>query len=174
MTLLDAAIVGVLALSILFAYARGIVRSLIGFVAWIAGLVAGFLFAPALAQLLPAVPDHPLVPQAVAFVLIFVSAIVAGALLAWPLRAVVHGAGLGFLDRGLGAVFGLARGALVLAVFAVAVGLSALPQRDWWQNSLFAPTLEAAALSLRPWLPPAWAAKLAYPERSARVAPVKA
>jgi membrane protein required for colicin V production len=174
MTLLDAAIVAVLALSVLFAFARGIVRSLIGFVAWIAGLVAGYLFAPAVAQLLPAMPDTPLVPQAIAFVLIFVAAIVAGALLAWPLRAIVHGAGLGFVDRGLGAVFGFTRAALLLIVFAVAAGLSALPQRDWWQNSLFAPTLEAAALSLRPWLPPAWAARLAFPDRSARAAPLKA
>ncbi len=167
MNVLDAALLAVLALSTAFAYARGIVRSLIGFVAWIAGLVAGFLFAPRLAQLAPTFTDYPLLPQAIAFVLVFVLAIVAGALLAWPLRAVVHGAGLGFLDRGLGAVFGIARGALLALVFAVIAGLSALPQRDWWQNSFFSPELEAAALAVRAWLPQAWAERLAYPERKA-------
>jgi membrane protein required for colicin V production len=166
----DAALIAVLALSTAFAFARGIVRSLIGFVAWIAGLVAGVLFAPQLAQLGPALPDYPLLPQAIAFALVFVLAIVAGALIAWPLRAVVHGAGLGFLDRGLGAAFGIARGALVALVFAVVAGLSALPQRDWWQNSYFAPELEAAALAVRPWLPQAWAERLAFPERPSGVA----
>jgi membrane protein required for colicin V production len=167
MNVLDAALLAVLAISTAFAFARGIVRSLIGFVAWIAGLVAGFLFAPRLAQLAPTFTEYPLLPQAIAFALVFVLAIVAGALLAWPLRAVVHGAGLGFLDRGLGAVFGIARGALVALLFAVVAGLSALPQRDWWQNSFFAPELEAAALAVRLWLPKAWAERLAYPERKA-------
>lgn len=165
MNALDVAILGVFALSTVFAFARGVVRSLIAFAAWIAGLAAGFVLAPQLATFLPAFPDAPVLPQAIAFAAVFVLAIVAGALLAWPLRAVVHGAGLGFLDRGLGALFGIARGALVVLVFAVVAGLSALPQRDWWQNSHFAPALEAAALSVRPWLPPAWAARLAFPGR---------
>ena len=65
----------------------------------------------------------------------------------------------------LGAMFGVARGALLVLVFVLAAGFSALPERDWWQNSLFAPAFESAALSLRPWLPSAWAHKLAYPER---------
>lgn len=164
-TLFDLAIVAVVAVSGLFAFARGIVRSLIGLVAWIAGFVAGLALAPSVSTWLPAFPDYPLLPNAIAFVLIFVLAIVAGALVAWPLRAVIHGAGLGFLDRGLGGVFGVARGALLVLAFVLLGGLTALPQRDWWQNSFLAPAFEAAALSLRPWLPPAWTAKLAYPVR---------
>lgn len=167
MTLLDAAIAGVIVLSALFAYARGIVRSLIGLAAWLAGFVAGLMLAPGLARVLPSFPEYPLLPQAIAFVAVFVLAIVAGALIAWPLRAVVHGAGLGFLDRGLGGVFGVARGVVLVLAFVLLAGLSALPQRDWWQNSLLVPAFEAAALGLRPWLPPAWAEKLAYPDRSA-------
>ncbi|GIK88326.1 MAG: CvpA family protein [Burkholderiales bacterium] len=174
MTLFDVAVVAVLALSALLAYARGIVRSLIGLVAWVAGFVAGLAFAPVLAQLGPAMPDHPLLPQAVAFVVVFVLAIVAGALIAWPLRALVHGAGLGFVDRGLGGAFGVARGVLLVLAFVLVGGLSALPQRDWWQNSALAPTFEAAALALRPWLPPAWADRLAYPERAPGGASTKA
>ena len=50
MTLLDAAIAGVIVLSALFAYARGIVRSLIGLAAWLAGFVAGLMLAPGLAR----------------------------------------------------------------------------------------------------------------------------
>lgn len=165
MSAFDLAAVAVVALSTLLAYARGIVRALIGVVAWVAGLVAGFALAPPLATLLPPFPEWPLLPQAIAFVLVFVLALVAGALVAWPLRAVVHGAGLGFVDRGLGAVFGLARGLVVVLVVVLAAGLSALPQRDWWQNAILAPAFEAVALSLRPWLPQAWADRLAYPQR---------
>lgn len=163
----DVALVALLVLSALLAYARGIVRSLIGLVAWVAGFVAGLAFAAQLARVLPAFPETPWLPHAIAFVLIFVAAIVLGALVAWPLRALVHGAGLGFVDRGLGAVFGVARGALLALAFVLIAGLTPLPQRDWWQNSLFAPMLEIAALGLRPWLPPAWAERLVYPPRVA-------
>ena len=40
--------------------------------------------------------------------------------------------------------------------------LTALPKADWWQNALLSPPLTVAALSLRPWLPRAWADRLDY------------
>ena len=166
MTGFDLAIIGVVALSALIAFLRGIVRSLIGLVAWVAGFIAGIAFAPAVATLLPQFPEYPLLPYAIAFVLIFLAAIVVGALVAWPLHAVIHKAGLGFVDRGLGFAFGVVRGVLVILAFVLVGGLSPLAERDWWQNSLLAPPFERAALSLKPWLPDAWAERLRYPDRS--------
>jgi len=172
-TAFDVAVVAVIALSVLFGFLRGIVRSLIGLAAWVTGFVLAIGFAPAVATVLPAFPDAPLLPQALAFVLVFVLALVAGALVAWPLHAVVHKAGLGFVDRGLGGVFGVARGAVLVLAFVLVAGLTTLPSRDWWQNSTFASPFEAAALSLRPWLPPQWAQRLAYPDRRTAPAPRK-
>ena len=166
MTGFDLAIVGVVAMSGGIAFLRGIVRSLIGLVAWIAGFVAGIAFAPSVATLLPASPDYPFLPYIIAFVIIFLLAIVAGALIAWPLHAVIHKAGLGFVDRGLGFVFGVLRGGLLVLAFVLVGGLSPLAERDWWQNSLLAPPFEDAAVSLKPWLPDAWAERLRYPDRS--------
>lgn len=171
MTGLDLAIIGTIALSAVLAFARGIVRSLIGFAAWIAGFVLAIAFAPIVAPFLPASPDYPLLPHALAFVLIFLLALVVGALVAWPLRAVIHKAGLAFVDRGLGFVFGIVRGVLVVLAFVLIAGLSTLPERDWWQNSWLAPPFEAAALALKPWLPPAWAGRLRYPDGSGEPAP---
>jgi hypothetical protein len=69
---------------------------------------------------------------------------------------------LGFIDRFLGAAFGLARGVIVVVIFVLIAGLTALPQQEWWQNATLAPPLVAAALSLREWLPPAWSERLNY------------
>lgn len=173
MTAFDVAIVAVIALSVLFGFVRGIVRSLIGLAAWVTGFVLAIGFAPVVAAVLPAFPDAPLLPHVLAFVLLFVLALVAGALVAWPLRSVIHKAGLGFLDRGLGGLFGMARGAVLVLAFVLVAGLTALPSRDWWQNSSFASPFEEAALSLRPWLPPQWAQRLAYPDRRTAPAPRK-
>jgi membrane protein required for colicin V production len=162
---LDLAIVTLVALFALLAWFRGIVRGLIGLVAWITGLVAGIALAPPLAAWFPPVVEYPLLPQAIAFVVIFVLALVAGALVAWPLRAVVLAAGLGFVDRGLGLAFGVVKALLVVLALVLAAGLTPLPERDWWQNSLLAPRFAEAALALRPWLPKAWAQRLRYPGR---------
>ncbi len=173
MAAFDFAMIAVIALSALFGFVRGIVRSLIGLAAWVTGFVLAIGFAPAVAAVLPAFPDAPYLPQVLAFVLVFVLAIVVGALVAWPLRSVIHKAGLGFVDRGLGGLFGTARGAVLVLAFVLAAGLTALPSRDWWQNSAFASPFEETALSLRPWLPPQWAERLAYPDRRTAPAPRK-
>jgi membrane protein required for colicin V production len=83
----------------------------------------------------------------------------------------VHAIGLGFVDRLLGAVFGVARGALLAVLFALVAGLTALPQRDWWQNSLLGPVLADSALALKPYLPDDWAARLDFSETGRKRSP---
>jgi len=165
MNAFDGLVLVVVAVSALTAFARGIVRSLIAFVAWIVGLVVAVTYAPAVGAMLPALPAHPLAPVAVAFALIVVAALVAGALVAWPIRALIHGVGLGFLDRALGAVFGLARGVVIVLAFVLGAGLTTLPAAEWWQNSFLARLLSDVALELRPWLPPEIGERLDYSGR---------
>lgn len=160
--MLDIAALAVVALSILFAYARGVIRSLIGTAAWIIGFVAALVFTPAVGALLPAMPDAPFLPYVITFIGIFVAAVVIGALVAWPLRAVVRKAGMGFLDASLGATFGLVRGMAIMVAFALVAGVTGIAQRDWWQNAFLAPSLGSGAMALRPWLPHAWSERLDF------------
>ena len=44
------------------------------------------------------------------------------------------------------AVFGAARGLVVVLAFVLVAGLTALPRQDWWQNAALGPPLVAAAL----------------------------
>lgn len=166
MTGLDAAVVAIVTLSVLFAYLRGIVRTLIALVAWIVGLVLGLGFAPSVAAHLPTFGLEPdaaaLAAHVVAFALIFVGAMICGALIAWPLASVVKAAGLSFADRFLGAAFGVVRAAVLLAALALVAGISSFSQRDWWQNSASGPALARLATALASWLPPAWAARLDF------------
>ena len=154
MNWLDVAVVVIVALSVLFAFVRGIVRTLVGLVAWIAGLVLALAFASPLAAHLPtfglatdtAVP----VSQLVAFALIFVAAMICGALIAWPLAGVVKAAGLSFVDRFLGGLFGVVRAGALLAALGLVAGVSGVAQRDWWQNSASGPVLARLATAIAP------------------------
>lgn len=162
MTVFDLGVLAIVALSALFAYFRGVVRELIALVSWIAALGVALAFEDRLAAMLPGFADTPAARHVIAFALIFVAVLVAGALVAYPLVKLVRAAGLGFADRFLGAVFGLARG-MVIVLFAVLVaGLTTLPRHEWWQNAALGPPLVEAALALRPWLPAAWAGRLDY------------
>lgn len=167
MTAFDFIVVGIIGLSTLFAFARGFVRVVISLAAWVVALVAAFQYADILAAMLPLMAGSPRARYIVAFVLIVVAVLLIGALLGWLLSRLVRAVGLGFVDRALGAVLGLARGVLIVVVGVLIAGLTTLPRQEWWRHAMFAPPLVDAALSLRPWLPQAWAEQLEFPRQDA-------
>jgi membrane protein required for colicin V production len=150
-----------MAMSMLFAYIRGFTRELIALLAWVLGFFAALAFSPIVGAWIPEF-GHPVARYLIAFGAIMIAAIIVGALVAWPLSSVIRKSGLGFVDRFLGALFGIARGAVIVMAFVLVAGITTLPRLDWWQNAALAPALVAAAMSLAPWLPPAWATRLDY------------
>jgi membrane protein required for colicin V production len=167
----DLAIVGVILLSTLFAFVRGVIREVIALVSWVVGFAAGFAFAPAVGGWIPEIPGYPAVRYLIAFAAILIAALVAGALIAGPLARVIRAAGLGFVDRFLGSIFGVVRGVFLAVAFVLVAGLTSLPRADWWQNAALVPPLVVAALAVKPWLPERWAERLDYSRDGARRAP---
>ena len=158
----DIVVLGIVALSTVLAMIRGVVRELVSLAAWLVGFAAALSFSGVVAGELGFVNAPPLARELIAFVLILVAVLIVGALTGALLKSAVKAVGLGFLDRLLGSLFGLARGMLAVLVLVLVAGITALPQRDWWQNSMFGPALGVAALSLRPYLPSSWASRLNY------------
>lgn len=162
MTVFDWAVVGVVLLSVLLAYVRGFTRELIALLAWVLGFFAALAFSPLVGAWIPEFGGNPVLRYIVAFVAIMILAIVLGALVAWPLSTVIRKSGLGFVDRFLGGLFGVARGFVLVLAFVLIAGLTSLPRQDWWQNAALAPPLVAAAMSCAPWLPAEWVQRLDY------------
>lgn len=162
MTGFDIAVIGVVALSVLLAFFRGVVRELMALVTWIAALVVALAFQGLLTAALPAFVSSVTVRHVVAFVLIFVAVLVIGSIASHLVAKLVRAAGLGFVDRFLGGVFGLARGVIIVVLGVLMAGLTQLPRSEWWQNATLGPPLVEAALALRPWLPAPWADRLDY------------
>ncbi len=170
MTPFDWAVLGTVGLSMLVAYVRGFTRELIALLSWVLGFFAAIALTPIVGAMIPEFGGHPVVRYLVAFAAIMIAALLAGALVAWPLSGVIRKSGLGFVDRFLGAVFGIARGAVLVMAFVLVAGLTTAPRQDWWQNSALAPALAAAATDLAGWLPAEWADRLDY-SREGRAAP---
>jgi len=89
---------------------------------------------------------------------------VATSLLRIILTGLIERAGLGGVNRMLGAGFGFARGLILLVALTLVGGLTDLPQKPAWRDALLARPLEEGALMLRPWLPPILADNIRYPD----------
>lgn len=162
MTAFDLVVIGVIGLSALLAFVRGFVRVVVSLAALIVATLTAIHLSEPVGAALPEFGEGPAARYVAAFGLIAIAVLIAGAVVGWLFSRLVHAVGLGFLDRLLGAVVGVARGVLFVVLAVLLAGLTDLPRRDWWQNAYLAAPLVTAALSLRPWLPKAWAERLDY------------
>jgi membrane protein required for colicin V production len=155
----DYVVLAVLALSALMGVWRGIVGEVLALAAWVVGFLAARQWAAPVGQLFPVDTGLRFV---FGFVAVLVSVLLIFALGRWLLRLLLKAAGLGVLDRVLGAGFGVLRGVLVVLVAVLLAGLTTLPKAAWWQEAALAPPFETAAIACKPWLPAAMAARIHY------------
>jgi membrane protein required for colicin V production len=148
----DIAMVAVVLLSVLLAAAQGFFFEMFS----LAGVVLGYLLAAweytRVAPLIEPYVKTPWVANLVAFLVIFLAVALLASAIGRLVRATVKEVGLRWFDRLLGAVFGLARGLLVVMVIALALA-SFTPESAVLSNSRLAPYLLVAARAAV-WLAP--------------------
>lgn len=162
MTWLDYAVLGVMATSLVVGAWRGLVREVISILGWVIAFLSANLFAGPLGPSMPQAIPSPELRLAAAYLAVFVGALVATSLLGMLLSALVKAAGLGGVDRTLGAGFGTARGVLIVLAAALLAGLTSAPRQAWWRDSVSGPLLSQAAGMLKPLLPQTLAERLRY------------
>ncbi len=162
MTWIDYVVLAVLGLSAVLGVWRGFVREVLALVGWIAAAILAALFSAQLAGIFPADFATPLVRQLLAAVLVFVLVLIVAGLCGVFLARLLRAVGLGALDRALGGVFGVARGALIVLVAVLLLGLTELPRHPDWQQARLRGPLETAAIAVKPYLPQAIAARIRY------------
>ena len=162
MTWLDYAVVGVFAASLVFGAWRGLVREVLSILGWVIAFLAANLLAGPLGPLMPQVIPSPELRIAAAYVAVFVGALVATALLGLLLSKIMKAAGLGGVDRVLGAIFGAARGLLIVLAATLLAGLTSAPRQAFWRDSASGPFLARTAHALKPLLPQTLAERLRY------------
>lgn len=158
MSAVDWVLLAVVAMSALFGLMRGFIGVVASLLAWVmAGWVA-FHFG-AQAALMLAGGGEPSAGQMFAgYALSFIGVMVIVGVVGWLVRKLVHSIGLSGLDRMLGLVLGLARGALVACAMVLLLGLTEMPREAAWQASPVVPVFVPGARWLSGWLPP-WVAQ---------------
>ncbi|WP_417721910.1 CvpA family protein [Salipiger sp.] len=122
-TVVDGVVALVIVLSALLAYSRGLVREALAIIGWIVAAILAFLFAP---QVQPLVKEIPVIGDFLsdscelsiiaAFAAVFALALVVVSFFTPVFSSLVQRSALGGLDQGLGFLFGVARGVLLVAI----------------------------------------------------------
>jgi membrane protein required for colicin V production len=162
MNALDYAWIAIVALSLALGLFRGVVREIFALAGWVLAIVASLAFAGEVAAWLPATLGSPTVRAVAAFVAIFLVVLIAMSAAGILLGKLFRAAGLGFADRFLGAIFGLARGALIVFLAVLAAAFTTLPREPLWRQSLLTPAVETAVIAAKPWLPARIAERVRY------------
>lgn len=148
----DYVIIGIIALSALISLMRGFVREALSLVVWVAAFWIAWTFFRELALHLEMI-DPPSLRLGVSFGILFLTALVLGALVNFLVGQLVDKTGLSGTDRLIGVVFGAARGVLLVAVLVLLAGLTPFPNDPWWQESRLIPFFQEVALWLKSLLP---------------------
>jgi membrane protein required for colicin V production len=150
---LDWVMVALLLASFLLGAWRGLVYEVLSVISWVAAFVLAQWFAPRVATVLPMGGTAESLRYASGFLLVFLGVVFAGGLLAWITKKLVQAVGLRPIDRTLGAVFGLLRGAVLLLALAVVMNMTPLKSGDWWKESKGADISTSTLKALKPVLP---------------------
>lgn len=151
--MIDIVLLIVIGGSALLGLIRGFVGTLVSTAAWLLAGWATFEFGGQAAFWLSD-NGKPTITElfggyALSFVVVMVVVVLIGAMA----RSMVHSAGLSGVDRLLGTVLGLLRGAFLASILVLLMGFTPLPREAAWRQSRVLPMLMPAAGWMRSRLP---------------------
>ncbi|MDN5842865.1 MAG: CvpA family protein [Alcaligenaceae bacterium] len=135
MTAFDYIVLAVLGASCLIGLLRGIVREVLSLIAYGVAFIAAVWWGPGLSGWLLAYIDNSLLRTISAYVGIFLMVLILLGLLNMALSAVLDRTGLTPADHGLGAVFGVLRGVVIILALVGLAGYTEFPREPWWQQA---------------------------------------
>lgn len=154
MTGVDWLIVVCIALSVLLGLLRGLVREVVALLGWVIAVALALRYSTELGTLLPLSVQWPALRTGLAGVAIVVSVLLISGLVGWLLKKMMAAVQLSWMDRSLGAGFGLVRAGVVLMAGVLFSYNTALAQQPWWQGSKLLPQAEIGARWVAPHLAP--------------------
>jgi len=151
-TWFDYIVFGVLLISIVFGTIKGLLREVVSLVSLFLSVVLAFRLAAPLSRFVPWWQSDA-ARYAVAFISIAVLVLIVGMLVGILLKNTAKRLGLGGLDHGLGALFGLVRGAVMSVIMVFLVSNTVMAKSVWYQDSYTKPVFHAAVLWLDDFVP---------------------
>ena len=163
---IDIGIVIILLISIAVAIFRGFVKEAVSLASWIIAFWLAMTFSQQVALFLPASIDEASISFSqsevevsrlrvgIAFVLIIIGTLIAGALLNYILSHFTKNRAIKGIDRLLGGFFGFFRGAAIIVLLILAASYTNFPVSETWKASRVLPPFETVAKEVIKIMPP--------------------
>ena len=149
---LDAALLGIVAISVVAAMWEGLVREVISLASLVAGVAVAALEYGRAAVWFRGYTDSPEMAKGLGFLALFFGILIAGAIISFLLRKIVQKAGLAWFDRFLGSIFGLVRGFAICSVLLLSMVAFSISS-DVVQSSTLAPYVMMGARAISAAMP---------------------
>ena len=151
LNIFDCVVIGVMALSCIIAFFRGLVKEVLSLVAWIgAGIITGVYYQPTLEHAKEYFKSAAVAAAASAIGLYIVALLGVAILNLVIVITIKQGGEAGMLDNTLGLVFGAFRGAFIISLgfFMITIALPEGDYPDWIAESVTHPYAEKGAMIL--------------------------
>jgi membrane protein required for colicin V production len=150
MTTVDYILAAAVLLSMLFGAVRGFLRESVALLGWLVGLWLAWRYSGIVEPYLGGALTDTELQEWIARALVLLAVVIASWILGAMLNYLVQRSGLTLgVDRLLGGLFGVVRGAVIVG-FAVMLGQAAqLGTEQWWRDSRLLPIGEEMASVLR-------------------------
>lgn len=157
MTLVDGCAVGTILLSTIIGCVRGLTREILTLCAWTGAVASTWMCWPMARHLFEGWIENPMLAGGATIIALFILFLILFSLISYFMANIVRQSWMGGVDRSLGALFGVARGAVLLC--ALEIVLSTFMMRSqhpvWLQSAHCTPLLYQGSDLLATVLP-AW------------------
>lgn len=143
----DLALIALLLISGLLAFSRGFVREVLSILAWVVSFVVALQFYPQLSPYVQRYIESQQIADAIAMGAIFIVSLVILWVISSAISRRVQNSEVGALDRSLGFLFGLLRGAVIVSLLYLLL-VQFLPPREhpaWLREARAMPLIEYGA-----------------------------
>ena len=151
LNIFDASVIGVMALSCLFAFFRGFVREVLSLGAWLGAAIVTMYYFPEMAARLKPHFKSAVGAAGVGTLIIYTGALITFSIInSVIIKLVRSGNDVGMLDNGMGFLFGAARGAFIISLgyFLITIAMPEKEYPEWLKKSLTRPYAEMGAIKL--------------------------
>jgi len=149
---LDYGIIALIGVSVLMGIIRGFVREAMSLLTWVIAIAIAIIYCEPVAALFTSISMEG-VRLLLAFVLLVLATLIVGGILGYLLSRVINVTGFGITDRIIGVLFGLARGAVAVALLVMVIEPSSFSKDQLWQESKLIPRFQPVSYWMKERLP---------------------
>lgn len=166
MNWLDYVFIGVIGISIIISLFRGLVKEVFSLLIWIAAFWAAYRFVDVGADAISGFIELPSARHLIAFVGIFITALIIGGMINFIISKLVSKTGLSGTDRFFGMFFGALRGLIVIVAFTFFIKATPLSEDPWWKESKLSPHFSSISEWVRVRMPESFSKYFSFIENN--------